>query len=209
VKDPDLSLERAAWDANHRRVAGIDEAGRGAWAGPVVAAAVILPADRPDLPLRLVGVRDSKLCTPRQRERLYEIVQSEAVSIGVGVAGLDLITAEGIAPAVRQAMGEAIGALHPRPDYLLIDYIRLPEIPLPQRAITRGDQISLSIAAASIIAKVARDRLMVELGDRYPVYGFARHKGYGTREHQEAIAVHGPTPFHRQTWAPFVGVDGD
>jgi ribonuclease HII len=203
VKDPDLSRERAAWGANHRRVAGVDEAGRGAWAGPVVAAAVILPAGCPDLAQRLAGVRDSKLLTAGQRERLYEIIQSEAVTVGVGVGSLEVIAAEGIVGATRQAMTEAIEALQPPPDHLLIDYVRLPEVDLPQEAIVRGDQLSLSIAAASIIAKVARDRLMVELGDRYPAYGFAQHKGYGTPAHQEAIAAYGATPLHRLTWAPF------
>jgi ribonuclease HII len=207
VKDPDLSLERAAWDANHRRVAGVDEAGRGAWAGPVVAAAVILPAGCPDLSQRLAGVRDSKLLTPQQRERLYEIIQCEAVAVGVGVGSLELIAGEGIATATRKAMAEAIDALQPRPDYVLIDYVRLPEVALPQEAIVRGDQTSLTIAAASIIAKVARDRLMVELGDHYPAYGFAQHKGYGTPAHQEAIAAHGATPLHRLTWAPFAEAD--
>jgi ribonuclease HII len=125
------------------------------------------------------------------------------VTVGVGVGSLQVIAAEGIATATRRAMAEAIDALQPPPDYVLIDYVRLPEVALPQQAIVRGDQTSLTIAAASIIAKVARDRLMVELGDRYPAYGFAQHKGYGTPAHQEAIAVHGATPFHRLTWAPF------
>jgi len=204
VKDPDLSFERAAWDEGYRRVAGVDEAGRGAWAGPVVAAAVTLPAECPDLAPRLAGVRDSKLLSPRQRERLFEIVQGEALSIAVGVVGPAGIMAQGIGPSVRQAMGEAIDALQPPPDYLLIDYLRLPSVAIPQRSITRGDQVSLSIAAASIIAKVARDRLMVALGNAFPLYGFAQHKGYGTRQHRAAIAVHGATPLHRRTWAPFV-----
>ena len=207
MKHPDLSFEGAAWDASYGRVAGVDEAGRGAWAGPVVAAAVVLPAERPDLALRLAGVRDSKLLTPRQRERLYEIIQGEAVAVGVGVVGPEGIVAQGIGPAVRQAMAEAIGALQPPPDYLLIDYLRLPAVDIPQRSITRGDRVSLSIAAASIIAKVSRDRLMVLLGHSFPVYGFAQHKGYGTRQHQVAIAVHGATPLHRHTWAPFVRSD--
>lgn len=207
MKDPDLSLERAAWDGNHRWVAGVDEAGRGAWAGPVVAGAVVLPSRCPDLLRRLAGVRDSKMLTPLQRERLYEIIQCEAVTVGVGVADLEVITTKGIVAAVHQAMGEAIDTLQPRPDYLLIDYVRLPEVAIPQQAIVKGDQVSLTIAAASIIAKVARDRLMVELGHSHPVYGFGQHKGYGTRFHQEAIALHGITPLHRHTWAPFAGSD--
>lgn len=199
---PDLSLETAAWADGYHRVAGIDEAGRGAWAGPVAAAAVVLPPDCPDLLQRLEGVRDSKLLSAHQRERLYERIQQEALAVGVGMVGLAVINEQGIAAATRLAMAEAVEALSQRPSFLLIDYLRLPRLNLPQKNIRKGDQKSLSIAAASIIAKVSRDRLMVQLGENYPSYGFERHKGYGTRLHRTAIQRNGITPEHRRNWKP-------
>ena len=203
MRFPDLSLERAAWSEGYRLVAGLDEAGRGAWAGPVAAAAVILPADCPDLERRLEGVCDSKLLSPARREALYDVVVREALAVGVAMIDPEVIIHDGIGPANRQAMAEALDKLSQRPDYLLIDYLRLPQVALPQKSIKKGDQKCLSIAAASIIAKVTRDRLMVELAQSYPGYGFERHKGYGTRAHREAIHQRGVLSVHRRSWAPF------
>ncbi|MBC8248600.1 MAG: ribonuclease HII [Anaerolineales bacterium] len=202
VQKPDLREEMALYAEGYRHIAGLDEAGRGSWAGPVVAGAVILPIDRPDLFQALDGVRDSKQLTPRQRERLYGIIESAALTVGVGSVPPDKIDELGIVPATRQAMGLAIAQLNPPPDFLLVDYLNLPELSIPQKSITRGDALSLSIAAASIVTKVTRDRLMVELDARYPGYGFARHKGYGTRQHRESLARLGPSPIHRLSYAP-------
>ena len=203
MKSPDLSLEEAAWGKGYRVIAGIDEAGRGAWAGPVAAAAVVLPPPSLELGRRLDGVRDSNTLSERQRDRLFDLILREALAVGVGMVGIDVIVDEGIAAATRFAMAEAVGALDSRPDLLLIDYVRLPQLPIPQKSIRRGDAKSLSIAAASIIAKVSRDRLMVEAAATYPAYGFERHKGYGTRAHREVLSERGFTAFHRHTWAPF------
>ena len=202
VQQPDLREEMTLYAEGYRHIAGLDEAGRGSWAGPVVAGAVVLPIDRPDLFQALDGVRDSKQLTPRQRERLYGIIKSAALSVGVGVVPPDQIDAVGIVPATRQAMDLAIAQLNHPPDFLLIDYLNLPELSIPQKSITRGDALALSVAAASIVAKVTRDRLMVELGTRYPGYGFARHKGYGTRQHRESLVRLGPSPVHRLSFAP-------
>jgi ribonuclease HII len=202
VQEPDLREEMALYAEGYRHIAGLDEAGRGAWAGPVVAGAVILPIDRPDLSQQLEGVRDSKQLTPRQRERLYPIIESAALAVGVGIVPPDMIDELGIVPATRQAMGLAITQLNLPPDFLLIDFLNLPRLSIPQRSITHGDALCLSIAAASIVAKVTRDRWMVQLDARYPGYGFARHKGYGTRQHREALVRLGPSPIHRLSYAP-------
>ncbi len=202
VQQPNLREEMTLYAEGYRHIAGLDEAGRGSWAGPVVAGAVILPVDRPDLFQALDGVRDSKQLTPRQRERLYEIIESVASVVGVGSVPPDKIDKLGIVPTTRQAMGLAIARLAPPPDFLLVDYLNLPELSIPQKSITHGDALSISIAAASIVAKVTRDRLMVELDARYPGYGFARHKGYGTRQHRESLVSLGPSPIHRLSYAP-------
>ncbi len=202
VQQPDLGEEMALYAEGYRHIAGLDEAGRGSWAGPVVAGAVILPIDQPELSQALKGVRDSKQLTPRQRERLYPIIESAALAVGVGIVPPEKIDEVGIVPATRQAMELAIAQLNPLPDFLLIDYLKLPELPIPQKGITSGDALSLSIAAASIVAKVSRDRLMVELDARYPGYGFARHKGYGTPQHRESLFRLGPSPVHRLSYAP-------
>jgi ribonuclease HII len=207
VKSPDLSLEETAWKEGYRAIAGIDEAGRGAWAGPVAAAAVILPAAAPALAQRLSGVRDSKMLSARKRNELFDIIQAEAIAVGVGLIGPEVIVHYGILTATRQAMQQAVLALVPSPDYLLIDYLRLPQVDLPQKNIAKGDSKSLSIAAASVIAKVTRDRLMVEAAQAYRDYGFDRHKGYGTHAHRKALEAHGVTSFHRYTWTPFQAVD--
>ena len=202
VQQPDLREEMTLYAEGYRHIAGLDEAGRGSWAGPVAAGAVILPIARPDLSQQLQGVRDSKQLTPRQRERLFGIIESAALAVGVGIVPPEKIDEVGIVPATRQAMNLAIAQLSPPPDFLLIDYLNLPELSIPQKGITRGDALSLSIAAASIMAKVTRDRLMVGLDARYPGYGFARHKGYGTPQHRECLVRLGSSPIHRLSYAP-------
>ncbi len=197
-----LRYEAGLWEEGYRRIAGLDEAGRGAWAGPVVAAAVILPPQAEACAPLLGLVRDSKRLTPLQREQVLERIQAVALAIGVGMASAPTVDALGIIPATRQAMHQALQALHPAPDYLLIDALSLPRVQLPQQALIRGDAISLSIAAASIVAKVTRDRLLIELDARYPGYGFARHKGYGTATHRQALARLGPSPEHRKSFRP-------
>lgn len=200
---PSLDEELALWHAGQRLVAGIDEAGRGAMAGPVVAAAVILPPDAPDALLRsLAGLRDSKLLTASQRDHYFDKIQRIALAAGVGTVSPLIIDTVGIAPAARLAMLGAISRLGYRPDHLLIDAFELPHPPAPQRAIVRGDRKCLSIAAASVIAKVSRDRLMIELDRAYPDYGLARHKGYITQAHKLAVYRHGPSPIHRMSYAP-------
>jgi ribonuclease HII len=199
---PTVILETRLWAEGHRTVAGLDEAGRGAWAGPVVAAAVILPANDPALLQRLAGVRDSKTLTALQRERLFETIQAHAVAWGVGAVPPDGIDHLGIVPATRQAMALAVRALSPPASYLLIDHLALPNISLPQYSLPKGDNRVLSIAAASIVAKVSRDRLMVELEAQYPDYGFAQHKGYGTPQHRAALAQLGPSRIHRMSFEP-------
>lgn len=199
---PALGFEFRFRDEGYAFVAGLDEAGRGAWAGPVAAGAVILPLDRPDLLIALEGVRDSKLCTPHQRTRLDQAVRDVAAGVGVGMATVEEIDAVGIAPATRLAMRRALDALPVIPQALLIDYVRLREVALPQRSLTKGEWQSLTIAAASIVAKVARDRLMIALDEEHPGYGLARHKGYGTAQHQAALDALGPCPLHRRSFAP-------
>jgi ribonuclease HII len=199
---PDLSEERALFAAGYSHVAGVDEAGRGAWAGPVCAAAVVLPLDRPNLAELLDGVRDSKLLSPARRGALLPVIEDVALAVGVGWANPAEIDEMGIALATRQAMLRALSGLNGQVSALLIDYVRLPESNLHQRAFPKADTHCLSVAAASIVAKVARDRLMVKLDESLPGYGFAQHKGYGTRQHQEALARQGPSPIHRMSWEP-------
>ncbi|MFN2273189.1 MAG: ribonuclease HII [Anaerolineae bacterium] len=199
---PDLSEERALFAAGYHHIAGIDEAGRGAWAGPVCAAAVVLPLDRPNLAGVLGGVRDSKLLSPARREALLPIIEEVAVAVGVGWADPAEIDELGIAPATRQAMLRTLSDLNGQVSALLIDYVRLPESALHQRAFPKADTRCLSVAAASIVAKVTRDRLMVKLDEDLPGYGFAQHKGYGTHQHRQAIARLGPSPAHRMSWQP-------
>jgi ribonuclease HII len=184
----------------HTLVAGIDEAGRGTWAGPVVAAAVILPGHATRLPA-LRSVRDSKLFTPRQRDAMFERIRQAAIAVGVGRATHVEIDDFGIVPATRAAMQRAIESLPRAPQALVIDAVKL-DVPLPQRVMFHADAVCLSVAAASIIAKVTRDRLMIELDAQYAGYGFAQHKGYGTRQHQLALAELGPCAIHRMTFEP-------
>ncbi|HXF68223.1 MAG TPA: ribonuclease HII [Thermoflexus sp.] len=198
---PTLVEEAALWRRGYRNVAGLDEAGRGAWAGPVVAAAVVLPPDPGWLRQRLAGVRDSKTLSPAEREALFPEILQVAVAVGVGMAGPEEIDALGIVQATRLAMERALKDLAVTPDALIIDALTLA-VPLPQRAIVRADARCLSVAAASIVAKVTRDRWMVEMDRLYPGYGFAGHKGYGTPAHRQALREHGPCPIHRRSFAP-------
>jgi ribonuclease HII len=199
---PTLAEERALLEAGHTTIAGLDEAGRGAWAGPVSAGAVILPLADPDLGEKLRGVTDSKLCTPRQRDAYDQLIREVALAWSVALVPAWRIDEIGIVPSTRQAMAQAIANLAPCPDALLIDALRLPDVALPQRALKKGDLKSLTIAAASILAKVARDRAMIALDHEHPGYGFARHKGYGTPQHRLALQALGPLPDHRWTFAP-------
>ena len=197
---PTFDEENAVWQNGYLHIAGIDEVGRGPLAGPVVAAAVILPgefeADWKPL------VNDSKQVTPSVREELFPYITGIAISIGVGQSDVKTIDRKGIAKATRLAMKKAVDQLSPPPDFLLVDYLHLPEIRLPQKGITHGDCLSFSIACASIIAKVTRDHLMVELDKTYPGYKFAQHKGYGTPEHLECLRRFGPSPVHRCSFQP-------
>lgn len=206
---PTLQLEHAFWRRGLARVAGIDEAGRGAWAGPVVAGAVILPRVahikswwRTDALRALAHARDSKLLSPAQRDALYEPIRAHALAAATGLATNEEIDALGILPATRLAMQRALAALTLAPDALLIDAVKLREIHLPQKAIIRGDQRALSIACASILAKVTRDRMMLALDGQLPGYGFAQHKGYGTAAHRAALARLGASRAHRVSFAP-------
>jgi ribonuclease HII len=203
---PDLSRELALLRSGCRAVAGLDEAGRGALAGPVVAAVVVLPLERFDLARQLAEVRDSKQLTARQRERCAEAVLAVAVSAAIGQSEAAEVDRLGLLPATRAAMARALAQLQVRPEHLLIDHLRLPEVPVDQSPVTRGDALVLSIAAASVLAKVARDRLLVELDRLYPGYGLARHKGYGTAEHRAALGRLGPSPIHRRSYAPVAAV---
>ena len=197
---PSLEMETALWAERHRFVAGVDEVGRGPLAGPVFAAAVIL--DTEARPGWLDDLRDSKELSARERERLDEAIRNEAVAYAVGWSTVAEIDAIGIGPANYQAMSRALSALRVRPEYVLIDGpIKLKHNPLPQRAIVDGDATCMSIAAASIVAKVARDALMCDLDRDYPQYGFAVHKGYATADHLSAIERHGVCVQHRRSWA--------
>lgn len=190
-----LSFERGASALGFRRIAGVDEAGRGPLAGPIVAAAVVLAHP-------VAGLNDSKQLRANQREALFDILQHGEHGIGVAVVSAAEIDQNGIQPANYAAMARAVEALAPAPDHLLIDGFRVPGIATPQQRIVKGDARSLSIAAASIVAKVTRDRLMLQFDTEYPGYGFARHKGYATAEHLAALMRLGPCPIHRLSFAP-------
>lgn len=187
--------ERALRASGIVRVAGLDEAGRGPLAGPVVAAAVVLPAGRSPL-----GVDDSKKLTPAERERAYRRIVACALDVGVGVVDHLRIDEINIYHATLEAMTAAVASLAQPPEHLLIDALRLKAVPLPQTPIVGGDALSVSIAAASIVAKVTRDRLMLELDALYPQWGFAAHKGYYTPQHRRALQEFGPSPIHRRSF---------
>ena len=195
-------FEREAFAAGFRRVAGLDEAGRGPLAGPVVAACVVLPpAD--GVPAVLEGLTDSKQLTAKQRDRFFRILRGlPGVSIGVGRASVAEIDRLNILRATHRAMARAAAALRPPADFLLVDGLPVTGLPCPSRAIVHGDALSLSIAAASVVAKVTRDRLMAAADRRHPGYGFALHKGYGTASHLEALRRLGPCAAHRRSFRP-------
>lgn len=198
---PDFSFEIPLWKENVRRVAGIDEAGRGSLAGPVAAAAVIFPP-QPDLAAQLNGVRDSKQLNPHKRETLCARIQDQALTWGIGYASPGEIDSLGILPATRLAVQRALDRLIFLPQHLLVDYLILPENSTPQTRLVKGDARSLSIAAASILAKTLRDRRMLNLHERYPHFDWINNKGYGTSAHRQAIHQHGPCPQHRLSFAP-------
>ena len=197
---PSFAEEEMLEAQGYQCVAGVDEVGRGALAGPVVAAAVILPChiNAPWLNL----VKDSKQLSPSRRQLLFHHIHEIAIAIGIGMAPHEVIDAQGIIRATRLAMKLAIDQLSPPPQSLLIDYMRLPEVSLPQKGIKNGDELCFSIACASIVAKVARDQLMIEMDRTYPGYGLARHKGYGTKEHLACLRRLGPSPIHRRSFQP-------
>ena len=197
---PNLDEEDKLKSQGYELIAGIDEVGRGALAGPVVASAVILPhpASLPWFEL----VRDSKELNSRKRESLFDLINKEAVAVGIGIVPSQVIDSMNILKATKLAMMQAVEKLLKQPSFLLIDRVTLSQCPIPQRGITRGDKLCLSIACASIIAKVTRDRMMEELDQIYPGYGFAQHKGYGTRKHMSCLQKLGPSPIHRLYFAP-------
>lgn len=189
------AFESQAWKDGYKRVAGIDEAGRGPLAGPVVAAAVILPES-----ISIHNLNDSKQLSPKIRSDLYSRIYDEAVSVGVGIVGPARIDRINILQASLLAMALSIESLDIHPDFALIDGPYRTQISLPQRAITKGDARSISIAAASVIAKVTRDRIMQKYDNQYPQYGFSKHKGYPTKAHKQAIKQFGFSPIHRKSF---------
>lgn len=190
---PTWRYERAAARTGRRAVAGLDEVGRGSLAGPVVAAAVILAPERP-----IEGLDDSKLIPPARREKLAREILEDAVSVGLGLATPEEIEVVNVLGATRLAMERAVASLAVRADHLLLDAIALPGVDVPQESIIKGDRLSVSIAAASIVAKVVRDRVMGHYASAYPDFGFGANKGYGTPAHLAALAQVGPSPIHRR-----------
>lgn len=189
--------ENQARSQGYGAIAGLDEAGRGPLAGPVVAAAVVLPRD-----FDPTGVNDSKALTPASRDDAFRRIVCQAVAYGVGIIGPREIDEINILRATHKAMRAALEQLGAALDFILVDGLPVPDLPKPSLAIVKGDAKSLSIMAASIVAKVTRDRIMCEMDQEYPEYGFAGHKGYCTKQHLEAIRVHGPCPIHRMSFAP-------
>lgn len=197
---PSFVEERLIWEQGYRYIAGVDEVGRGALMGPVVAAAVILPEN---FKAKWKSqIRDSKRLSPDVREYLYKSITDKAISYGVGASSSEVIDMLGIAKATRLAMIAAIQQLIPQPHYLLVDYVRLYETSLPQKGIKYGDSLCFSIACASIIAKVTRDRIVTEMDKEFPGYGFAGHKGYGTEKHIKCLKEKGPCKLHRRSFSP-------
>ena len=197
---PDFSLETEILKTTSGPVCGIDEAGRGPWAGPVVASAVVLDPDHLS-PALIEGLDDSKKLKPEKRQTLFELLKVHAIT-GLGIASVEEIDALNILAATMLAMSRAVEALSVKPGMALIDGNRLPELPCPGEALVKGDGRSLSIAAASIVAKVSRDRIMAELAEEYPAYGWDHNAGYGTKKHQQGLADFGVTEHHRRSFAP-------
>lgn len=190
-----LAFEKQAMLSGYKVIAGVDEAGRGPLAGPVVSAAVILP-EKFDVP----GINDSKKLSEKKREALFPVIQRHAIAFGIGLADHEEIDQINILQASLLSMKRAVEALSVTPDYLLIDGKFIIDCTIDQRSVIKGDALSLSIAAASILAKVTRDRIMADRDLQYPEYGFRRHKGYPTKAHKEAILTHGPCPIHRKSF---------
>ncbi len=199
---PDFSLESAVYRQGYALVAGVDEVGRGPLAGPVVAAAVIFPSNLTGCEPWLEALDDSKRLSATQRERVVELVEAHALAIGVARVGPDAVDSLGIGQASIQAMLQAVKSLPLDPAYLLLDYVPLRECPVPFQTVVRGDRLSYSIAAASNVAKVARDRMMLEANDIYPGYSFDRNKGYGTAQHIAQLRERGPCQIHRRSFRP-------
>ncbi len=199
-----LRLEKEAWNMGFQRIAGGDEAGRGPWAGPVVAAFAIMPSDR-----IVDGVDDSKKLPAGRRRELFEVITRTATAYGIGMASPEEIDRLNILQATRLAFMRALEALHPEPDFLLLDHITLSGAGIPSRSIPKGDAVSYMIGAASILAKETRDRIMEGLDSRHPGYGFANHKGYGTPEHQAALRKLGISPIHRRSFRPVKALSVD
>lgn len=200
-----LRLEQQALASGFRHIAGVDEAGRGPLAGPVVAAAVIIHANvlRADVPEELVGLNDSKQLTQRQRELFFDRLHDlHWLQFGVGQSSVAEIDEQNILQTTLLAMQRAVNALDEIPDFVLVDGNRLPTWEFDGKAVVKGDSKSLSMAAASVLAKVTRDRIMVDMDTEYPQYGFARHKGYGTKAHLAALEEHGPCEHHRLSFRP-------
>ncbi|MEN8241015.1 MAG: ribonuclease HII [Chloroflexota bacterium] len=198
---PNLEFEQALWDAGVSVVAGVDEAGRGALAGPVAAGVVVLPNSK-EIQSTLAGVRDSKQISQKKREEMLEVISRQAVSCQVGFGWPEEIDRLGIVPATRLAAVRALKKVVEKPGHLLIDAISIPEAAIEATSLIKGDQRALSIAAASIAAKVTRDAYMVDLAAQYPGYGFEAHKGYGTLKHRQSIERLGPSAVHRMSFAP-------
>lgn len=189
------AIEHGLYDEGYETICGVDEAGRGPLAGPVCAAAVILPRD-----LELLGLNDSKKLTAKKRDELFDVIKEKAVAYAIALVDEKTIDEINILQATLSAMGQAIANLPVKPDLALIDGNREKDFGLPVKTVVKGDSLSANIAAASILAKVTRDRLMEELDETYPQYGFAVHKGYGTKRHYEALREYGPCPIHRMTF---------
>jgi ribonuclease HII len=197
---PIFSYDATIWK-EYGMVAGLDEAGRGPLAGPVVASAIILPQG-----LIIRGLKDSKKTTEKERKRLFwEIVRS-AVAVGVGIVGADTIDRINILQSTKEAMKSALDDLGERPAFLLIDALTLGDVQIEQRALIKGESVSASIAAASIVAKVVRDEIMTDYHEKFPAYNFRVHKGYSTKEHMECIQTHGPCPIHRKSFRKVMDV---
>lgn len=200
---PDFSREEKLFRRGYKQIAGIDEVGRGPLAGPVVAAAVVFSHTAKTADLVKMGVRDSKLLTSKKRDYLYEKIIENCSDWSVSVITEDIIDEINILQATLLAMRKAVESLKVRPDFLLIDgNFTIDDYPVSQLAVPKADQHIFSVSAASVVAKVTRDRILVDMDEKYPEYGFAKHKGYGTREHMEALKKHGPCIIHRKSFAP-------
>ena len=200
---PNYRIENKLYKKGYKSIAGLDEAGRGSWAGPVVAAAVVLPPK-----LKVPGLRDSKLLSPAKRDKLHIYINKNAIGVGVGIVSEKIIDEQGIITATRQAFLQALEKLSTEIDYLLVDGIRIFKYKLPVDFLIKGDNRVMSIAAASVIAKVTRDSILRDYHDKYPKYGFDLHKGYGTRKHKDMLDKHGVCDIHRMSYRPIMDVWG-